>query len=125
MKDKKIITIQKNSKEECLKFELKIEKQKNKELQEQVSMLLHECNSMLTTVQHMPDLEEVIKCYKERDKLKKAIKILTDKGLGVNSERFGDTQKSEFYFLHFQCCDMESLTREEFDLLNEVLYERN
>lgn len=60
----------------------------------------------------------------EMQKLRKAINILTNKGIGINVDHFKNTPEIEYYFLHYQCFNFDSLSKEEFDLLNEVLYEK-
>lgn len=70
--------VEKNTDIECLQFEIDRLCEENKILHEQVSMLLKENNSMLTTVAYMPDLEYVAKLQTKYDDLLIKLKTWRD-----------------------------------------------
>lgn len=56
-------------------------------------------------------------------KLKKALKLLKEKGLGVEvlTEKLKTGERFEHFHITFQCNCLETITKEEYEVLNEVL----
>lgn len=56
-------------------------------------------------------------------KLKKALKLLKEKGLGVEvlTEKLKTGERFEHFHITFQCNCLEQITMEEYELLDEVL----
>ena len=61
---------------------------------------------------------------KANEKLKKALKLLKEKGLGVEvlTEKFKTGERFEHFHITFQCNCLETITKEEYKLLEEVIY---
>ena len=59
-------------------------------------------------------------------KLKKALKLLKEKGLGVEglTEKLKTGERFEHFHITFQCNCLETITKEENELLKEVIYGR-
>ena len=57
-------------------------------------------------------------------KLKKALKLLKEKGLGVEvlTEKLKTGERFEHFHITFQCNCLEAITKEEYELLTEALY---
>lgn len=102
-----------------LKYENEQLKEENKRLYE----ALHADNVMANVLYSMPDPQEVEKVYKENKKLKAAIKILKEKGICVEvlTDKLKDGTKFQHLHLAFQCNCLETITKEEYELINEVL----
>lgn len=64
------------------------------------------------------------KLKSENKKLKKALKLLKEKGLGVEviTEKSITGECFEHFHITFQCNCLETITREEYELLEEVIY---
>ena len=56
-------------------------------------------------------------------KLKKVLKLLKEKGLGVEvlTEKLKTGERFEHFHITFQCNCLETITKEEYELLNEAL----
>lgn len=57
---REIKKIDKNSREECLKFELQIAKERIEELETKLHIVLEDNKSMYNTVYHMPDPHKLL-----------------------------------------------------------------
>ena len=57
-------------------------------------------------------------------KLIKALKLLKEKGLGVEvlTEKLKTGERFEHFHITFQCNCLETITKEEYELLKEALY---
>lgn len=64
------------------------------------------------------------KLKSENKKLKKVLKLLKEKGLGVEvlTEKSKTGERFEHFHITFQCNCLETITREEYELLEEVIY---
>lgn len=64
------------------------------------------------------------KLKSENKKLKKVLKLLKEKGLGVEvlTEKLKTGERFENFYITFQCNCLETITREEYELLEEVIY---
>ena len=56
-------------------------------------------------------------------KLKKALKLLKEKGLGVEgfTEKLKTGERFEHFHITFQCNCLETITKEEYELLEDIL----
>lgn len=57
-------------------------------------------------------------------KLKKVLKLLKEKGLGVEvlTEKSKTGERFEHFHITFQCNSLETITKEEYKLLEEAIY---
>lgn len=83
-------------------------KRENRELIEELNAE-EDCNAILEHV---------------NKKLKKVLKLLKGKGLGVEvlTEKLKTGERFEHFHITFQCNCLETITREEYELLEEVIY---
>lgn len=83
-------------------------RRENKELIEELNAE-EDCNAILESV---------------NKKLKKALKLLKEKGLGVEvlTEKLKTGERFEHFHITFQCNCLETITKEEYELLMEVIY---
>lgn len=81
----------------------------------------------LHTLQELVDEYSIVRSNanleSENKKLKKVLKLLKEKGLGVEvlTEKLKTGERFEHFHITFQCNCLETITREEYELLDEVL----
>lgn len=86
----------------------------------------------IETKEEMQELREQLDVREEfyallesaNKKLKKVLKLLKEKGLGVEvlTEKSKTGERFEHFHITFQCNCLETITKEEYKLLEEVIY---
>lgn len=85
----------------------------------------------IETKEEMQELREQLNAEEEcnvilesaNKKFKKVLKLLKEKGLGVEvlTEKLKTGERFEHFHITFQCAYLEMITQEEYELLDEVL----
>ena len=76
---------------------------------------LKECCKEVTNFETKEEMQEL-----------KALKLLKEKGLGVEvlTEKLKTGERFEHFHITFQCNCLETITKEEYELLEDILYSR-